>query len=159
MRRLHDASNIRNSFSSQCTVFGGDDRQTKLKDPVAGMQGTSPGQPWQLVYEGEFVKGQREGTGTCYYSTGEVYTGGWHGNKRTGSGDAQAHLKEGKEDARSRSIRTASRTGGWQGQWQLCCTTMQKRQAILVFKCLTQHATFVINVSRIAQPDHLLYAA
>eukprot|EP00775_Hariotina_reticulata_P010338 gene10338-10495_t len=49
-------------------------------------RGTSLGQQLRLVYEGHFVKGQRQGTGTCYYSTGEVYTGSWQANKRTGPG-------------------------------------------------------------------------
>jgi len=80
------------------------------------MQGTSLSQPWQLVYEGDFVKGQRQGTGTCYYSTGEVYTGGWHGNKRTGPGDGQAHLKEGTKDS-STSSSTSSARGGMSHWW------------------------------------------
>lgn len=42
----------------------------------------------KLVYEGEWVKGIREGTGTYYYANGEVYNGQWQRNQRNGQGTA-----------------------------------------------------------------------
>ncbi|KAK9833875.1 hypothetical protein WJX74_008530 [Apatococcus lobatus] len=40
----------------------------------------------RLLYEGNWVKGVREGSGTLYYPSGEVYSGQWHLNKRHGLG-------------------------------------------------------------------------
>ncbi|WIA29326.1 hypothetical protein OEZ86_011831 [Tetradesmus obliquus] len=45
-----------------------------------------PGGAVRLVYEGDFCKGVREGQGTAYEHSGEVYTGAWQQNKRTGPG-------------------------------------------------------------------------
>lgn len=57
------------------------------KDTVMVLQGNRPGQPLQLLYEGEFVRGVRHGQGTAYYSQrGEVYTGQWLDGRRTGPG-------------------------------------------------------------------------
>jgi hypothetical protein len=44
----------------------------------------------RLVYEGDFCKGVREGTGTWYEHSGEVYTGSWKQDKRTGPGELRA---------------------------------------------------------------------
>jgi hypothetical protein len=40
----------------------------------------------RLVYEGDFCKGVREGQGTSYEHSGEVYTGCWQQNRRMGPG-------------------------------------------------------------------------
>jgi hypothetical protein len=40
----------------------------------------------RLVYDGDFCKGVREGQGTSYEHSGEVYTGCWQQNRRTGPG-------------------------------------------------------------------------
>jgi len=37
-------------------------------------------------YEGYFVQGQREGKGTMYYASGNIYEGDWHEGKRHGKG-------------------------------------------------------------------------
>ncbi|KAF6262558.1 hypothetical protein COO60DRAFT_615227 [Scenedesmus sp. NREL 46B-D3] len=50
------------------------------------LQAAKPGSAMRLVYEGDFCKGAREGQGTAYEHSGEVYTGSWQLNKRTGSG-------------------------------------------------------------------------
>jgi hypothetical protein len=49
-------------------------------------QAVRPGGAMRLVYEGDFRKGVREGQGTSYEHSGEVYTGSWQQNKRTGPG-------------------------------------------------------------------------
>jgi hypothetical protein len=40
----------------------------------------------RLVYEGDFCKGVREGQGTSYEHSGEVYKGCWQHNRRMGPG-------------------------------------------------------------------------
>ena len=59
---------------------------------VATPQVIKPGKTLKLVYSGDFVKGAKEGQGTCYFSNGEVYTGAWVHNKRTGYGKL-AHMQ------------------------------------------------------------------
>lgn len=56
------------------------------------MQGIHPGQPLQLVYEGQFLRGVRHGQGTAYFhSRGEVYSGQWVDGRRTGRGRCHAN--------------------------------------------------------------------
>lgn len=58
------------------------------------LQGDRPGQPLQLAYEGEFVRGVRHGQGTANYAgRGEVYTGQWLDGRRTGPGKQRTMLR------------------------------------------------------------------
>ncbi|DBA90468.1 TPA: hypothetical protein ACH3X1_003733 [Trebouxia sp. C0004] len=43
----------------------------------------------QLQYDGEWVRGMREGCGTCLYYNGETYQGQWISNQRHGQGRMQ----------------------------------------------------------------------
>ncbi|GIL62825.1 hypothetical protein Vafri_16998 [Volvox africanus] len=41
---------------------------------------------WVLQYDGDWIQGRREGNGTRYYPSGEVYSGDWVANIRHGTG-------------------------------------------------------------------------
>ncbi|GLC46295.1 hypothetical protein PLESTB_000996000 [Pleodorina starrii] len=46
----------------------------------------SSSKEWILQYDGDWIQGRREGYGTRYYPTGEVYSGDWVANIRHGTG-------------------------------------------------------------------------
>lgn len=50
----------------------------------------APGQRERLAFDGDWVKGVRQGRGVCHFGNGEVYDGDWWHNRRHGSG-AQRH--------------------------------------------------------------------
>ena len=52
----------------------------------------TPGLPATLLYEGEWVKGIRQGKGTYKYASGEEYTGEWYMNERHGQGNISKQL-------------------------------------------------------------------
>lgn len=46
---------------------------------------------WRLVYDGEWYNDQKHGTGIYYYCNGDIYTGEWCENNRSGYGTIQHH--------------------------------------------------------------------
>ena len=38
------------------------------------------------VYEGQWLRGERHGTGTCFYLNGDCYVGDWRHGRRQGTG-------------------------------------------------------------------------
>ncbi|KAL3144168.1 hypothetical protein ABBQ32_003952 [Trebouxia sp. C0010 RCD-2024] len=58
-------------------------KQIRLHAPPVGAHGR------QLQYDGNWVRGRREGPGLCYYFNGETYQGQWANNQRHGHGRMQ----------------------------------------------------------------------
>jgi hypothetical protein len=65
--------------------FSFHDHDWPLRSDRAIVQVT-PSLPPTLLYEGEWVKGNRHGKGTYTYPSGEVYSGDWYKNERHGQG-------------------------------------------------------------------------
>ncbi|KAA6428969.1 MAG: hypothetical protein FRX49_01079 [Trebouxia sp. A1-2] len=59
------------------------------KGEILAGQPNGKGQFFTSQYDGEWIRGRREGRGTCYYYNGETYQGQWISNQRHGQGRMQ----------------------------------------------------------------------